>query len=464
MRGHSRDPRVSNPASAFAEGEPSQDGAQAIIAFASWCAGILIGSGKNSEQFLQRIEFLRSADPEIDRPVSMMLGSVPMGACALYEDWPTLWPVHENSICEAFAVIEKRCDTPDFAVRCINEFRAHLQSFDDWSERGDTKPTTANRNTALRSPILLMYHRINTVKCDPWMLSVTPEHFSEQLSILRQERDVVPLSWLVNELKRGKMPNRAAVLTFDDGYADALTNAKPLLEKHGCPATFFLATGPIRDRKGYWWDILARIILETKRLPDELTLDIRGIRHSWRSAPDQEDRTTEASANVLNASELYFALWNLLKPLRHDERGSILSTVADWAGTHADSQERDRILVPDEVRNLSEPGFVDVGAHTVTHPSLPSLDSAEQLREIEESRTVCEVLAGSLVPGFAYPFGDFDETSRSAVRATGFQFACTTAARPILLGQDLMELPRIFVGDWDAAEFDAKILPRQIDR
>lgn len=458
-RGHSRDPRVRDPLPAFAEGQPSPDAAEAIVAFATWCAGILIGSGKDPEPFLRRIEFPPTGDLGIDRCVSMMQGSVPQGACVLYEDWPALWPIHEGSIDAAFATVGQRCEIADFAARCVKEFKARLQSFAGWRERGaDAKSAPAMGNAAAsQSPILLMYHRINRIKCDPWALCVTPERFSEQLAVLKQERDVVPLSWLAGELNRGKVPDRTAILTFDDGYADALVNAKPLLQKHGCPATFFLATGPIGDRKGFWWDILARIILETAPLPDDLTLDIRGAAYSWRLVPAPREDAARPSGDV-TASELYFALWTLLKPLRPDERESMISLVAAWAGTHVDAQERDRILVPEEVRRLSEPGFIDIGAHTVTHPSLPSLNAAQQRREIEESRTVCEELTGSSIPGFAYPFGDFNDISRSAVSAAGFQFACTTAHEPILPSQDLLRLPRVFVGDWDAAEFDTKIL------
>jgi len=465
LRGHGRDPRVSNPLPALAEGQRSQDSAQAIIAFASWCAGILIGSGKNPEPFLRKIEFPPTSSIVIDDCLAMMQGGIPRGACLLNEDWPTLWPIHKTSIHDAFLVVEERCASPNFAQRCIKLLEDRLRWLNETPKAVEAPSGTDAQSGSMvgnvgniRLPILLMYHRINRKLCDPWMLNVTPENFSEQLTRLKQERDVVPLSWLVSELRRGQLPSGTAALTFDDGYADALNNAKPLLQKHRCPATFFLTTGLVGHRQGYWWDVLARIILETTPLPGELTLDIQGREHSWRLATNETGRPADAS--VVSTTELYFAVWGLLKSLGPDERQSVVSSIAVWAGTHADSQECDRTLEPDEVRRLYAPGFIDIGAHSVTHPSLPSLGSAEQLWEIEESRIACEELTGSLVPGFAYPFGDFDDTSRAAVSAAGFQFACTTAESPLLPGQDLMRLPRINVGDWDAAEFDAKILRR----
>lgn len=314
----------------------------------------------------------------------------------------------------------------------------------------------------MMSPILLMYHRVSTLACDPWLLGVTPKHFSEQLELLSNARDVVPLSWLVGELKNGKMPVDVAALTFDDGYADVLLNGKPLLEKHDCPATMFLTTAAIGNEKEFWWDVLARVVLETELLPADLTLEICGRRHSWRLT---SERTQPMSQNergdLLTPPELQFAIWRLLRPLQPDERRLLLEDLAAWAGTNADARECDRSLIPDEVRRLFDPGFIDIGAHTLTHPSLPMLGDAEKQREIAESRRACEELTGGAVPGFSYPFGELDKSSAAAVRTAGFEFACTTVAESISASDDLLRLPRIFVGDWGADEFERKVLRRE---
>jgi peptidoglycan/xylan/chitin deacetylase (PgdA/CDA1 family) len=54
-------------------------------------------------------------------------------------------------------------------------------------------------------------------------------------------------------------------VTFDDGYADNLYNAKPLLERYGIPATVFLITGYIEDKRQLWWEELVRLLLQPAR-------------------------------------------------------------------------------------------------------------------------------------------------------------------------------------------------------
>ena len=91
--------------------------------------------------------------------------------------------------------------------------------------------------------IILLYHRVAEVPCDPQLLCVSPKHFGQHLEHLRQKYEVVGLPELVERVNERWRPRRAAVITFDDGYADNLWNAKPLLEQYETPATVFAATG-----------------------------------------------------------------------------------------------------------------------------------------------------------------------------------------------------------------------------
>jgi peptidoglycan/xylan/chitin deacetylase (PgdA/CDA1 family) len=121
-----------------------------------------------------------------------------------------------------------------------------------------------------------MYHRVAEVPCDPWGLCVTPRHFDEQLQVLRQHGEIISAAALGDALKSGRLPRRAFVLTFDDGYADNLLAAKPLLVKHDAPATLFLCTGALDSIFEFWWDAVERIFLHPGTLPENLELQIDG--------------------------------------------------------------------------------------------------------------------------------------------------------------------------------------------
>src|SRR5437870_12225818 len=79
--------------------------------------------------------------------------------------------------------------------------------------------------------LILMYHRVTELPNDPYLLAIKPKHFAEQMEVIRKRCIPMRLQELVQALRGGRVPNRAVVITFDDGYADNLHDAKPLLER-----------------------------------------------------------------------------------------------------------------------------------------------------------------------------------------------------------------------------------------
>jgi peptidoglycan/xylan/chitin deacetylase (PgdA/CDA1 family) len=105
---------------------------------------------------------------------------------------------------------------------------------------------------------------------------VSRQHFAEHLEILRTRYGPMRLQELTKRLQSGPLPRRKIVVTFDDGYADSLLNAKPLLERHEIPATVFVTSGNVGQEREFWWDELDRVFLHSGRLPKELRLVIDG--------------------------------------------------------------------------------------------------------------------------------------------------------------------------------------------
>lgn len=82
-----------------------------------------------------------------------------------------------------------------------------------------------------------------------------------------------------------------------------------------------------------------------------------------------------------------------------------------------------------QIQTLHDEGLVDIGAHTVTHANMRSLDEAAMWREAIESRRALEALLGSSVRLFAYPFGQRHHVSRASGRVlaqAGYELAVTS--------------------------------------
>jgi peptidoglycan/xylan/chitin deacetylase (PgdA/CDA1 family) len=319
--------------------------------------------------------------------------------------------------------------------------------------------------------VILLYHRVTEVDTDPWQLCVTPRHFAEHLEVLRKHFNIVTLQKLALSLKDGKLPHRAVVITFDDGYADNLVNAKPTLEEYDAPATIFITTGYLGHKREYWWDELDKLLLQPGTLPETLRLRINEDFHEWQlgnaarysDAAFQSYRHWNASENTEPSPRqyIYRSLWQLMHPLREHERQKLRDDLISWSGRDAAPRSTHRSLSRDELCALAQGGLVEIGCHTVTHPALSTIAPSSQEREIRESKACLEEVLGHSVTSFAYPYGrscDYTEWTVSLVREAGFSCACSTSATLVRSQVDCFKLPRFHVPDCNGEELDKHLM------
>jgi peptidoglycan/xylan/chitin deacetylase (PgdA/CDA1 family) len=259
-------------------------------------------------------------------------------------------------------------------------------------------------------------------------------------------------------------------VTFDDGYADNLHNALPLLEASAICATVFVATGNLGMENGYWWDQVEELLLLPGQLEDPLSVLIGEERHRWRlgasATLDVEDFRSGRRWNVLEKSDpsprhsAYRSLCQALRPLKPAAREAALSQLrAQWKGS-ATNPKPPHALLQDELRQLAVAGLVEIGAHSVTHPVLAALSLQEQRREIEEGKQTLEAVCGQATTSFAYPYGseaDYSNETVQLVRQAGFACACTTRPTAVRHGGDPLALPRMIVRDWSGEEFRSRL-------
>ncbi|MGV9934429.1 polysaccharide deacetylase family protein [Streptomyces olivaceoviridis] len=99
-----------------------------------------------------------------------------------------------------------------------------------------------------------MYHSVGDCSDDPYRLTVSPDRLERQLRWLRRRGlRGVSVTELLAARARGEGRDLVA-LTFDDGYADFLGNALPLLARWGCTATLFVLPGRLGGDNA--WDPL----------------------------------------------------------------------------------------------------------------------------------------------------------------------------------------------------------------
>jgi peptidoglycan/xylan/chitin deacetylase (PgdA/CDA1 family) len=291
---------------------------------------------------------------------------------------------------------------------------------------------------------ILVYHRVCRLDQDPQQLAVDPTRFAAQLAVLRSRFAIARFEDDWSALRRP-----AVVVTFDDGYADNLHQALPVLERQGVPATFFITTGAIESQREFWWDELERHLLGAGPRPPRFERSEGG------------DRVSSPTASRAEREALYWALQPKMKRLLPERRESWLEALRAWSGEGGAPRPTHRPLTADELRLLAASPLATLGAHSVTHTALSALPPDRQRQEISAARQQLEGWLARPVTVASFPFGgrdDFDAASLRITREAGLAKNAANMPGCAHRWSDPHRLPRHLVRDWDGPEF-ARRLP-----
>jgi peptidoglycan/xylan/chitin deacetylase (PgdA/CDA1 family) len=323
------------------------------------------------------------------------------------------------------------------------------------------------KNLFAHKAIVLMYHRIAERESDVWELAVSAYRFEQHLKILKKMRNVVPLQELANSVSSRRLLKNSIAITFDDGYIDNFKVAKPLLEKYGIPATFFITSGYIENETEFWWDELEHIILFTERLPPVfsmvikenaivfelkkeiyLTEEILHRQSLWKAC-------TEAPPTL--RAKLFYKLWEQLKPLPYPELSHYLEMIRKWADVPSLVRPDFRTVTAMELKELASGKLFTIGAHTLTHPALAYHSADFQKKELNENRKFLQELTGQNVGLLAYPYGNYNEDTLQTASDAGFSAAFTTEEGTIKSRSYRYKLGRFQVKNLTGTEFNDQL-------
>lgn len=291
------------------------------------------------------------------------------------------------------------------------------------------------------SLLVLVFHRV-LPEPDP-LLSEDPDvaDFAAQMDVVRATCTVLPLAEAVERLYKHSLPAHAACITFDDGYANNLTCAAPVLEKKGLPATVFVTTGFLEG--GRMWN--DTVIESVRRAGGELDLTPIGLGRF--ELPDLPARR--------HASQ---SLRRILKYLDPQERAEKISRIAEIVGHDL---PEGLMLSESQVKQLAGRG-IDIGAHTVSHPILARMEDLAARREILASKAMLEAATGAPVELFAYPNGqpqrDYLRRHVDMVREAGFSAAVSHAWGACHVGSDRFQLPRMKPWETSSVAFVGRLI------
>jgi len=300
--------------------------------------------------------------------------------------------------------------------------------------------------------VVLMYHRVDPPSTRPDLhvpslygveRGVAVDVFERQMRFMLKHFEPREITDLWPEGAR--RPGFA--VTFDDGYADNLTLAAPVLERLAVPGIVFLSTDYIGTDRRFWWETLGAMFRETTRT----ALDRSGLAGALEVA-DFDSETLPLGT----AAERERAHWLVSEALMRTPEESIhgsLVGIAEALGVTPRFENRDwPLLTWDQVVELPEHG-IEIGAHGSGHANLGLAGSDLARRQVLDSIEAVTAHTDRPVRAFAYPYGGPEHRSPAAVAAVrdaGCVVALTTELGVATPMHDILALPRAGLTRGDA--------------
>ena len=290
----------------------------------------------------------------------------------------------------------------------------------------------------LRGPriVILRYHSVRE-RPDDYAHSIgrgivhSAAAFREQMEWLARTCEPVGLDDVASAVEgRRPMPRRGVLVTFDDGYADNLETAAPILNRLGMKAAFYITVDCIEPHKMPWFCRLRHAFAATAR---ETWQDPIGERR-WRltDAADRRQAFLSASASCARRSG----------PAQEER----IDAIERGLGVERLAPSERLMMSWEQIRELHRQGHV-VGSHTVTHPNLAQVSRDEAAHEIRESRRTLEERIGAVVNHFSYPSPilepHWSAGTTASCAASGYRTAVTCTPGSVTATDAPLHLKRI---------------------
>jgi len=302
---------------------------------------------------------------------------------------------------------------------------------------------------------VVMYHYVRNLENSryPGIAGLPTSAFRKQVEWVQQHFNFISGSDLLEAVaERTPLPESAALLTFDDGYADHFTQVLPILDELGIPGCFFPPAKCILEREILDVNKIHYILAATDdvdALIDYTEAQIRSNRAEFDLESVDVYRKRLAVPGRFDSKEVVYLKRLLQRELPELLRRQIVADLFDQFVEVEESVLAEELYMTlDQVRMLNRQGMY-VGSHGYDHYWLNHLTPDEQRREVVRSMNFLEEIGTPLDRWImCYPYGAHDESIRSLLPPLGCTVGLATQVGIADLKQDdPLALPRVDTND-----------------
>ncbi len=280
----------------------------------------------------------------------------------------------------------------------------------------ESVPVALWRRISPQDALVLNYHMVSDrdvshVKHYPYKNAA---RFEADVAYAREHHGFISYRQLADGRRRDDpLPGNRVLFTFDDGFAECLAVALPILQAHGAEAVFFVTTDFIDNQTLFYESVISLLIGAVERLAGT---EIEGVARQLEAGGDLPgvDRRGELEPGISRlrrgripppetAAHRDLILWLLNLDQSHQELiDRFCDVLAVTPSRYLD--EHSPYLTRSQIRQIAAQGFT-IGAHSTKHQNYERMSPAEVEEDVLSScDVVCQLTGESSVP-FAFPYG-----------------------------------------------------------
>lgn len=300
-----------------------------------------------------------------------------------------------------------------------------------------------------------MYHYTRDLKHSryPEIKGLDVNLFREQIAFMKSNFNIVTMEQVLEAIStKEKLPEKALLLTFDDGYADNYTVAMPVLEEYGVQGSFFIpgktfTTHQLLDvNKIHYVLASANIYNLIEDLKKEMDY-YRG--QEFQYAPTEELFAKYAVASRFDIKETVFVKQMLQTVLPEKLRNIISSKLfAKYVGVTEEQLAYELYMSKEQIRTMKRHGMF-IGIHGYDHYWLGNLPVEQMENDISLALDALDEFVDRKQWVMNYPYGNYNKDVLAYISKQGACLGLTTEVRLADIDKDnQLELPRLDCNDF----------------
>lgn len=265
---------------------------------------------------------------------------------------------------------------------------------------------------------VVMLHRVLPTQEPRWSSAdkewtVSEKLFNECIDFFKRHYNFVSLAEVEHSLHgRGRLPARALLLTFDDGWSDNFDYAYPILKREKIPALIFVAAAAVNRKPPFWREAI-----------------VMAMNAGYLSAERCKNLVDKAGQQLTSTCCSAQGLIATLSACDEQSREQWLEESGVYEFLRATHPAY--MLNAEQLKDLSHHN-VAIGVHGYTHN--PIATDGDWRKELQSSRdSIQGHLDGELPNSFSFPHGRYDGTLIKRALEIGYRILFTSDANLIPL-------------------------------